>query len=271
MRHILRVFLTLSVVLATVGMTLPAAADPADESQFVALINQSRSEAGLGALAVFWDLTDDARVHTAEMISAGQIYHSSNAQLGAYSTGWARLGENVGMGPNPSLLHQAFLNSPSHRANILGDYDLVGVGVDRAPDGTMFVTVVFMMSAAPPTTTTTAPPTTTPPVTAAPTTTTTTAPPTTTPPATAPETTVAAATAPPTTGPTVTSTTVSEATPEVGVQQTPKIGERPATKASGTITDRRVISFRPVFSLLDTADSDPIVVLTSNGFPLVIE
>ena len=250
----------MSAVAAVLGTTLPAVASPDDESQFVALINESRAGSGLAPLGVFWDLTDDARVHTAEMIAAGQIYHSSNAQLGSYSNSWSRLGENVGMGPNPTLLHQAFLNSSSHRANILGDYDLVGVGADRAPDGTMFVTVVFMKSATQPTTTT-APPTTVPPTTVPPTTTAppTTAPPTTQPATTAPPTTVAEA--PPTTAPPAATTESPE----------PTTGERPATKAAGAITERRVVAFRPVFGLLEAAPSEPITVLTSNGFRLVIE
>jgi hypothetical protein len=112
------------------------------------------------------------------MIAAGKIYHSTSAQLSSYTTGWTQVGENVGMGPNPSILHTAFMGSPSHKANILGDYDRVGVGADRAPDGTMFVTVLFMKSASVPATTST---TTPPPTTAPPTTTTTLAPPVQTP------------------------------------------------------------------------------------------
>ncbi len=158
MRHILQSFLTLSAILALTAAALPATATPTDEAEFVSLINQSRAAAGLSALTVFADLTDDARIHTADMIGAGRVFHSSNAQLGSYATGWSLLGENVGMGPNPALLHQAFMNSESHRSNILGDYDLVGVGADRSADGVMFVTVVFMRTAAPPTTTTTTPP-----------------------------------------------------------------------------------------------------------------
>ena len=34
--------------------------------------------------------------------------------------------------------------SPSHRANILGDYNQVGIGVSVADDGRLWVTVVFM-------------------------------------------------------------------------------------------------------------------------------
>ena len=159
-------FLTVALAVV-VSSVVPAVAAPSDETEFVSLINQTRTAAGLGPLTGYEDLVDDARRHTAEMIAAGKIYHSTSAQLSSYTTGWTQVGENVGMGPNPSILHTAFMASPSHKANILGDYDRVGVGADRAPDGTMFVTVLFMKSASVPatTSTTTPPPTTAPPTT----------------------------------------------------------------------------------------------------------
>ena len=292
MRHILRAILTLSVVMAMTAAALPIGASPGDEAQFVSLINQSRADAGLAALTGYADLTDDARVHTADMIASGQVFHSSAAQLGSYTSGWSLLGENVGMGPNPQLLHQAFLNSPSHRANIMGDYDLVGVGADRSADGVMFVTVVFMKSVAPapstttttapPTTSTTAPPTTTTAPPAAPTpapVTTTTAPPVA--PASEPVTTT---TAPPTATTTVPVTTTTAPTPEIAdavdesitprlelVQLDTSAGTRPAAKVAGAINERAHVAFRPIFSLLDAAGSDPIVRFTSSGTPVTIE
>lgn len=252
-----------ALVLAT---ALPALAS-AEESEFIALINQSRSAQGLGPLSDFWDLTDDARVHTAEMISAGQIYHSTNAQLSGYTTGWAKLGENVGMGPNPSLLHQAFMSSPGHRANILGDFDRVGVGTARSADGTLFVTVLFMQSSAPTTTTTTAPPATTTTTTAPPVTTTTAPPPTTA--TTTPTTTTTAPGPTPTTAP----QPEADAAPALVTQMShPSDGDRPATRVSNVRADRSVAEFRPVFSFLERPAADwPIRVYTTGGVSVTIE
>ncbi|HSN57180.1 MAG TPA: CAP domain-containing protein [Candidatus Sulfomarinibacteraceae bacterium] len=263
-RRALVALLAGALVLAT---ALPALAS-AEEAEFITLINQSRSAQGLGPLSDFWDLTDDARVHTAEMIAAGQIYHSNNAQLSGYTTGWAKLGENVGMGPNPSLLHQAFMSSPGHRANILGDFDRVGVGTARSADGTLFVTVLFMQSSAPaPTTTTTTAPSTT--TTTAPPATTTTAPPTTTTTTTTPTTT--------TTAPGPTSTTApqpeADASPALITQMShPSDGDRPATRVSNVRADRSVSEFRPVFSFLERPAADwPIRVYTTGGVSVTIE
>src|SRR5439155_20404421 len=37
-------------------------------------------------------------------------------------------GENVGCAGDADQMHQAFMRSPGHRANILGDWNAVGVG-----------------------------------------------------------------------------------------------------------------------------------------------
>lgn len=182
----------LTLALCTVAGSQIALAGPTEEGDFVTFINQSRAGAGLPSLSIKPDLVDYARRHTAKMISSGTIFHSTSAELSSASTGWTTMGENVGRGPNPSVLHGAFMNSPSHKANILGDFDRVGVGAARSSDGVLFVTVIFMKSStsSTTTTTTTAPQsttTTTPPPTSADTgqttttvTTTTTAPPRTT-------------------------------------------------------------------------------------------
>jgi hypothetical protein len=166
-----------ALLVMTVGLALPAQAGA--EGDLLSKINASRAAAGLAPVTMHSDLVPDARNHSAEMMAAGRIYHTSN--LGGVASGWEALAENVGAGPSVSSLHTAFMNSAGHRANILGDYNYVGVGV--ASEGDMlWVTVIFMRkgSAPEPTTTTTTVPqattTTNPPAsdpTAEPTTTTT--------------------------------------------------------------------------------------------------
>lgn len=155
-----------TLVLLAITATLVAAfAVPAVASsagQFVSKINASRSAAGLPPVEVYWDLTDNARAHSDLMADRGEIFHSSN--LASVTSVWESLGENVGVGADVNGLHSAFMNSPSHRANILGNYNYIGVGVTISPDGFMYATMIFM-KAAPGlnggTTTTTAPPATT--------------------------------------------------------------------------------------------------------------
>jgi hypothetical protein len=153
-----RLWLSLLLVAVSAGVGLAAAADPGSESEFVSLINSTRANNGLGSLQVDGGLQSHARNHTQAMIAAGDIYHSSSAELSAAAgSGWSKVGENVGRGGSPSSLHTAFMNSSGHAANILGDYNYVGVGTGSAADGTLYVTVVFMKKGE------TAPPTTAPP------------------------------------------------------------------------------------------------------------
>ncbi|MCZ6736399.1 MAG: CAP domain-containing protein [Actinobacteria bacterium] len=196
----------LSIVLlaavATVTLGLSAAADPATEAGFLAKINASRAANGLAALSVDGGLRSHARKHTQDMIDADKIYHSTGDELkAAAGAGWSKLGENVGRGGTVDSLHKAFMASPGHKANILGDYNYAGIGT-ASSDGVLYVTVVFMKKGGGPTTTTTTAPATT---TTTPTPTTTTAPkPTTT---TAPKPTTTITTIPPTTTIPLTTTT----------------------------------------------------------------
>lgn len=128
--------------LGVAGLPSTAAAGSGSESKFVSLINQERKERGIKILVVKGDLTAIARKHSARMAADGTIYHNSN--LGKEVPGnWWAAGENVGMGPSVDSLHQAFMDSPGHRANIIDrDYNQIGVGV-VVKDETIYVTEVF--------------------------------------------------------------------------------------------------------------------------------
>ncbi|MFZ0626659.1 MAG: CAP domain-containing protein [Acidimicrobiia bacterium] len=181
----------LLVTLATmaifvVGIT--AYADSGTEADFLAKINASRAAAGLAPLQVDGGLRAHARNHTADMVAAGGIFHSSESELkAAAGSGWDKIGENVGRGQSVESLHIAFMDSAGHKKNILGDYNYVGIGTDSS-NGYLYVTVVFMKKGSTPSPTTTTAPDTTPTtaaakaptITKAPAPTTTTQPPTTT-------------------------------------------------------------------------------------------
>lgn len=148
----------LVVALATIGLSASAGADSGSESGFLSKINAERSSRGLNTLSVDGGLVSHARKHTAEMIANNDLYHSSSGELqAAAGSGWSAIAENVGRGNNVETLHRAFMESSGHKANILGDYNYVGIGTDTAPDNRLYVTVVFMKkgSTSPPATTTT--------------------------------------------------------------------------------------------------------------------
>lgn len=154
MRRMLAPVIALLLVLGVVPVALAeqTASELGAESEFYELINTSRAAEGLEPLAVYGDLIDDARAQSefqaADLCEGGaRICH--NTDLGSVTTNWTRLGENVGVGGNyaggVSQLHDAFMASPGHHANIMGDFNYAGIGVVIREDGALYVTVVFML------------------------------------------------------------------------------------------------------------------------------
>jgi hypothetical protein len=160
-------------------------------ADLAAMTNADRRAAGLRGLATANDLQSLAQSRANDMAKSGQLAHTTN--LGSKVSGWKRLGENVGRGPNLRDIETAFMASPSHRENILDpDFSQFGVGVTWDGKEYFYVAVVFRQpsgaaTAPAPTPTTTpttraasAPPKPKPTTTTQPAPTTTTAPPTTT-------------------------------------------------------------------------------------------
>jgi hypothetical protein len=141
----------LCTTFAIISDTDVARADaPNDEFAFIDLLNQHRADAGLPGLTMSAGLSDYARAHSQQMAAAGSIFHSSNlsAIAGAVAPNWRTAGENVGVGGSVSVLDTALMNSAPHRANILGAYNYVGIGV--AYNGNrVFVTEMFVATTTP--------------------------------------------------------------------------------------------------------------------------
>jgi uncharacterized protein YkwD len=77
------------------------------------------------------------------MARGSRLYHTPGWRLARRVTRWRVLGENVGVGNTVLPLQQAFLASPSHRANVLSKtFVHLGVGTKRK-NGRLWVTVVF--------------------------------------------------------------------------------------------------------------------------------
>ncbi|MEW6476685.1 MAG: CAP domain-containing protein, partial [Actinomycetota bacterium] len=111
-------------------------------SDLTAMTNADRAAARLRALSTAGDLQSLAQRRSDEMARAGRIYHTSN--LGSKVSGWKRLGENVGRGPALRDIETAFMNSPSHRENILDrGFTQLGVGVTFDGKEFLYVAVIF--------------------------------------------------------------------------------------------------------------------------------
>lgn len=124
----------------------PAGEVPGGAQQLLALVNQARAAAGVGALRARMDVTQIAAGHSQAMAAAGSIWHNDDyftpatkARLGAVF-----VGENVAMNPTLDGAHQRLMASPGHRANILdGRFSVVGISVVSDGKGELFVTQDF--------------------------------------------------------------------------------------------------------------------------------
>jgi uncharacterized protein YkwD len=125
---------------------------PNAEADFVRRVNALRSGEGLTELRVDDELADQARVWAAKVAEDGAISHADSLATGLTSN-WSKLGENVGMGTDVGNVQKAFIESPSHFANMLDpSYTHIGVGV-VVSNGRIFTVHRFMTAAAPPTAT----------------------------------------------------------------------------------------------------------------------
>ena len=144
--------IALAAVVATAwalfGGGVGAARAEGESSAFVEMINASRQRlAGLEVLARAGDLDAVAARHAAAMADRGGLFHNPN--LSSEVQGWSVVAENVGVGHDVAAIHQAFLDSPSHRANVLdGRVTEVGLGVVAGGDGRLWVVEVFRKPAA---------------------------------------------------------------------------------------------------------------------------
>jgi uncharacterized protein YkwD len=106
------------------------------ERELLSALNQERKAHGLPALKSDEALTSAARKHAELMAQQGKVAHQFSGEPGlperarAAGAHFTWLSENVDEGPNAEAIHQSFMKSPQHRANILdSDMDSTGIGV----------------------------------------------------------------------------------------------------------------------------------------------
>ncbi len=117
------------------------------ESTQQRLINADRARYGLRPLTWSSCLASVARYTAAHLATPGVTFAHYG---GVYSDLACRLGgqsgENIGwwsLGINDSQLNTMFMNSPDHRANILGPYRYVATAWAVAPNGAAYIAVEF--------------------------------------------------------------------------------------------------------------------------------
>jgi uncharacterized protein YkwD len=112
------------------------------------LINRDRAAAGLPPLSWSSCLASIAAANAARLARQGwvQPYHTNGANLDLGCRLGSQAGENVGYwsgGINDGQINSMFMNSPDHRANILGPYHYVATVWRVAANGYAYIAVEF--------------------------------------------------------------------------------------------------------------------------------
>ena len=100
-----------------------------DQQTNVDLINRARS----GRVLLRGDdlAMQKAQAWAEHMARTGKLEHTGGGtKLSTTGLGrWCAVAENVGVGGSQTIVHNAFLGSGPHKANMIGNYDRVGTGV----------------------------------------------------------------------------------------------------------------------------------------------
>jgi uncharacterized protein YkwD len=132
-----------------------SAFSPADEQLLFTLTNRDRAAAGLNALANDSYLHKKAEWRAKDMGDNNYFSHSippDGKKVFAYMQAegycFTVAGENIGLSTYTddvatNRIETAFMNSSSHRANILGTWARMGIGAYKAADGRKLYTVLF--------------------------------------------------------------------------------------------------------------------------------
>ena len=119
------------------------------ESKLITLINDYRQSKGLNPLTVINHISYKSEEHNFYMIDNNVVNHDYFQQRSdnlVRVLGAEKVGENIAYNyQTAESAMSAWLNSPSHKANIEGDYTHLGISVTINPDnGKKYYTNMFI-------------------------------------------------------------------------------------------------------------------------------
>lgn len=117
----------------------------------VDLVNQERAKAGLAPLKVDLTLVRLARLKSQDMIDKNYFDHNSPTYGSPFDMmrnagiTYRYAGENLAGNQSVEAAHNALMNSPGHRANILKpEYTDIGIGIVQGGPYGLMITQMFI-------------------------------------------------------------------------------------------------------------------------------
>ncbi|MCT4686020.1 CAP domain-containing protein [Vallitalea sp.] len=122
-----------------------------EEQQLINLINESRKQNGLKALKADNQLSEIARIKSKDMIDNNYFSHNSPTygnpfdMLKNFGIQYLSAAENIAGNNSVQEAHEALMNSPGHRKNILNpEVTHVGVGIQKGSKYGYMFTELFI-------------------------------------------------------------------------------------------------------------------------------
>ena len=122
------------------------------EQDILYYVNQHRKDIGKGPLKLSVVITEECIAHSKNMalhkVAFGHDgFEDRVARINHKLKPYHAVGENVAYGQlTAEKVVQLWLKSPGHRKNIEGDYNITGIGIAPAKDGTIYFTQIFMLN-----------------------------------------------------------------------------------------------------------------------------
>lgn len=150
-KHAILSFIFLSFLPSVYALGLkPVASDAAMQNEVLVHINQYRQQHGLAKLAMDQNLVREAKQHSTDMAShrmpfghqgfATRINHA-HTQIKNSGAGAENVAYNY---KDARTVVQQWVLSPGHKRNIVGNYNLTGIGIARDKQGKLYYTQLFL-------------------------------------------------------------------------------------------------------------------------------
>jgi uncharacterized YkwD family protein len=118
----------------------------AQEQEMLRLVNQARAQNNVAPLQADMQVCSVARVKSQDMIDNNYFSHNSPKygspfdMMKAFNINYVQAGENIAGNQNVQAAHNALMNSPGHRKNILNpEFTHIGIGIKQGGSyGNMF-------------------------------------------------------------------------------------------------------------------------------------
>ena len=114
-------------------------------------VNEYRRSQNLPPLTLDSAISKQARIHSQDMANSKKISHKgfkgrveAIAQTISYRSAAENVATNYGYSEPAKQAVSGWIKSPGHQENMVGDFDLTGVGVIKTPEGQYYFTQIFI-------------------------------------------------------------------------------------------------------------------------------